>query len=236
MSNPGNLARAGSVVALGAMACLVGARAATPLYSISDLGTLGGAQSSANAINNLGQIVGRADLANNNAVLAHAFVYSNGIMTDLSVLGTYNTGQGTTSSSAAYGINNKGEIVGQSSTTNGVLHAFLFSQGQMSDLGVLPGSQQSKAHAINDSSQVVGWTLGPGTQRAFLYENGSLTDLGTLGGDGQLRLRHQQSGSGRGRLLAQQQLFVRHGIYLQQRHDDCARRPRQLSGYPGARH
>lgn len=182
MSNPGNLARAGSVVALGAMACLVGARAATPLYSISDLGTLGGAQSSANAINNLGQIVGRADLANNNAVLAHAFVYSNGIMTDLSVLGTYNTGQGTTSSSAAYGINNKGEIVGQSSTTNGVLHAFLFSQGQMSDLGVLPGSQQSKAHAINDSSQVVGWTLGPGTQRAFLYENGSLTDLGTLGG------------------------------------------------------
>ena len=105
-------------------------------YSMTDLGTFGGATSEAYGINDLGQVVGAADLTN--AVnWRHAFLYTNGVMTDLGVLGNYVTGFGTYSTSIALGINNAGRIVGKSYTTAGRFHAFLYDQGQMTDLGVL---------------------------------------------------------------------------------------------------
>ena len=182
MNSPGQFARATSFLALAVMGWFTVCRAGTPLYSITDLGTFGGAQSSANAINNLGQVVGRADLTNSSPVWAHAFLYTNGVMTDLGVLGTYTSGPATVSSSTAFGLNNNGEIVGQSSTASGAMHAFAFNKGAMTDLGVLPGTQQSTARAVNDNGQIVGWTIPAGPQHAFLYENGTMSDLGTLGG------------------------------------------------------
>jgi uncharacterized membrane protein len=53
----------------------------------------------------------------------HAFLYTNGVMTDLGTLGDYVTGFGTYSTSIAYGINNVGQIVGKSYTTAGRFHA-----------------------------------------------------------------------------------------------------------------
>ena len=60
-----------------------------------------------------------------------AFAQSTYWVTDLGTLGG--------ESSAAYGINNNGEIVGESWTSNDVEHAFLYTGGRMIDLGTLSG-------------------------------------------------------------------------------------------------
>ena len=73
--------------------------------SVISLGTLGGTNSTAYAINDLGQIVGSAQDASGTY---QAFLYQNGTMTQLKSLDG-------ASSSAATGINDNGQIVGISS-------------------------------------------------------------------------------------------------------------------------
>ena len=90
----------------------------------------------------------------------HAFLYSNGSLTDLGTLGGAH--------SYALGINNSGEMAGYSNTSGSAEHAFLHSNGSMTDLGTLGGAD-SAAFGINDSSQVVGWAFTSGnTAHAFL--------------------------------------------------------------------
>ena len=139
---------------------------AETLYTVTDLGTLpGGSYSKAGGINASGQVVGWADIAGAD----HAFLYSNGTMSDLGTLG------GTIS--RAYGINTNGQVIGESTDANGNGRAFLYTAGTMTDLGTVVGFP-SGATAINGSGQVVGWAGG----HAFLYSNGTMTDLGTLSG------------------------------------------------------
>ena len=64
-------------------------------------------------------------------VINHAFLWENGTMIDLGTFG------GTHSN--ARGINNYGQIVGDSNTACGARHAFLWENGTMSDLGTLGG-------------------------------------------------------------------------------------------------
>jgi probable HAF family extracellular repeat protein len=149
---------------------------ALPPYSITDLGTLGGGQSNAVDINNLGQVVGSSRIPG--YPLTHAFLYSNGTMTDLGSLGA--------GSSGAAGINDTGQIVGGTSVgngPNGPQHGFLYSNGVMRDIGTLGGTG-SGANAINNAGQIVGssTTAGEATTHPFLYSGGIMTDLGTLGG------------------------------------------------------
>ncbi|MCL4747804.1 MAG: DUF3466 family protein, partial [Burkholderiaceae bacterium] len=86
---------------------------------VTSLGTFGGTNSSASAINGAGQIVGWADYAA--PASSHgAFLWQNGVMLDLGGLG----GNGA----AAVGINNIGQVVGSSSYANGNGAGFLWTE------------------------------------------------------------------------------------------------------------
>jgi probable HAF family extracellular repeat protein len=85
--------------------------------------------------------------------------------------------------SQANAINSSGQVVGWANTANGHPHAFLFSGGQIRDLGTLPGFISSTAQGINASGQIVGWSGELyGNSHAFLYSGSQLQDLGGLGG------------------------------------------------------
>lgn len=200
-------------------------------YQLIDLGTFGGPSSYFNSLdltdvfgfstvfysiaqvrNPRGVFVGFADTATQDpyrpfcyvldCFVTHAFQLKNGIRSDLGALPGG-------SSSAAFWINAKGWITGNSQ--NGVMDPFipglpevravLWKNGKISNLGTLGGSE-SFAQAINDRGQITGLALNNispdpfsyyylflygfsnGTQtRAFLWdEQEGMQDLGTLGG------------------------------------------------------
>ncbi len=144
------------------------------IFTVTDLGTLGGSTSSAWAVNASGQVVGEAM---NSAGSYRAFAYWKGTMIELGTLGGDYSG--------AAGINDSAQIVGTATTAANKYHAFLFSfaTGTMTDLGTL-GGDNSSAAAINNHGIVVGEAeLPSGSSRAFFYANGTMHDLGTLGGD-----------------------------------------------------
>ena len=68
-----------AAIALSTLACVPLAHAG--LYTVTDLGTLGGNSSAAYGINASGQVVGQARLAGN--TVSHAFLYSGGTMIDI---------------------------------------------------------------------------------------------------------------------------------------------------------
>lgn len=138
---------------------------------MTDLGTLGGFSSQAQAINDNGQIVGWSNY-NFSSQGTHAFTYQNGTMVDLHTLAGLNGG-----SSSATDINNLGQIVGE---VDG--HAFLYSNGQTTDLGGC-GQLRCVPLSINDHGAFVILSENAnGVGKGFLYEQGTLTDLGSLGG------------------------------------------------------
>jgi probable HAF family extracellular repeat protein len=75
-----------------------------------------------------------------------------------------------------------GQIVGYAGTSSPGYHAFLWQDGMMNDLDPLAGGA-SKADAINDAGQVVGYSTVGNVQHAVLWQDGGIIDLGTLPGD-----------------------------------------------------
>ncbi len=98
---------------------------------------------------------------------------SSDVVYDIADLGTLG---GPTS--AAFAINNRGQVAGSSTLPGAATtHAFLYSEGRMIDLGTLAGGN-SEAHAVNDSGDAAGFS----DETPFLYRDGAMQDLGTLGG------------------------------------------------------
>ena len=148
----------------------------TPSLSGVYPGTLGPPGSIATGINASGQVVGYSFLSFPNQLVPYAFLYSDGVATELSPL--------ISRSGIPLGINASGQIVGQTGAdfSFGVGQAFLYSNGTIANLGAL-GRDGSTATGINDSGQVVGYAYLANFRdnRAFLYSNETMTDLGTLG-------------------------------------------------------
>lgn len=133
---------------------------------LRDLGTLPtGARAYATAINNRDQIAGTAEYEVNEWGYGpeHAFLYQHGVMKDLGSLG------GRTS--RAFGINDRGQVVGASELADGHPdreHAFLYENGVMLDLGTPAPGSSSRARGINNLGQVVG-SYSLNTGRSFIY-------------------------------------------------------------------
>ncbi len=88
-------------------------------WQIQSLGTLGGSDGQADAINNRGQVVGRAQISGG---VYHAFLWQCGSMTDLN--SRIPAGSGWVLN-AATGINDRGEIVGYGKLNGGDYRGFL---------------------------------------------------------------------------------------------------------------
>jgi probable HAF family extracellular repeat protein len=136
-----------------------GAYTWSALSGFTTLGTLGGMNSYASAINSQGQVIGNSSTATG---YPHAFVWDDSGMQDLGTLGG--------NFSYAYGINDSGEIVGYASVASGN-HAFLYMDGVMFDLNLLiadlAGWELTAAYGINDAGQITGTGLVEGVEHAF---------------------------------------------------------------------
>jgi probable HAF family extracellular repeat protein len=158
---------------------LLGVGSSVWLYDviIHDLGALPGFSiSQSAAINARGQIAGwgnRSDFSTGRAFL-HAGTGPIAASDDIGTLG----GPDAT----ANGINDDGSVVGNSDLSNGVVHAYLYANGRMTDLGSLTGpSGNSGASAINSAGDIVGGSDAGGAGfHAVLWKNGAIVDLNTL--------------------------------------------------------
>jgi probable HAF family extracellular repeat protein len=179
---------------------------AATMYTVVDLGSLGGTSSVAYRINGTGSVVGwSSDPLNDNHAFSTAPANS---LHDLNL--------SSASSSYAYDINGSGQVVGTSyiggvahgtvwtgsgatdlgantfglsinssgEVAGGNGHAFVFANGTFQDLGTLAGGNWSSAYGVNDGGMVAGYGMvSNGTFRAFTWTPGSgMTMLGTLGG------------------------------------------------------
>jgi probable HAF family extracellular repeat protein len=153
--------------------------------TMRDIGAIGGNTAAAVlgtvALNDRAQVAGTR--IGKSGPPPRAFRWQNGKMRDLGTLGKAFV------ASAAYGINARGQVVGVSHTTGGVMHPFLWQNGTMHDIATpTNGVRLIWAFAINDTGQVAalgGRTVGKNgvdenTIRAYLWSKGAITDLGSF--------------------------------------------------------
>jgi probable HAF family extracellular repeat protein len=121
----------------------------------------------ARGINEAGLIVGRAQ-ESAPTMYGHAVVWNGtDLVNDLGFMsgGTY---------SEALGVNDLGEVVGVAAIANTNQHAFLWKNGQYTDLSLWPGGgASSKAYGINNAGVVVGINAG----KAAMWSNGAVQYL-----------------------------------------------------------
>jgi probable HAF family extracellular repeat protein len=147
-------------------ACTAGNTSCRPfLYSSGVTTLLGPANRNgvANRINSNGDVVGSLFTATA-TTNTRAFVYRNGVLTELATLGG--------ASSDARGLNEHGDIVGTAQNAAGQPRAVLWRNGQIIDLNTLipsgTGWVLESAAGISDGGQIAGYGTLNGRRRAFL--------------------------------------------------------------------
>ena len=158
--------------------------------AMQDVGTLpGGTDAIALMINEGGQIVGQSYTGDSVPpppsgvcfdfpLTLHGFFWDNGKMVDLGTLGG--------SCTAAYALNNRGQVVGESALSEDqTTHPYIWERNKMTDLGTLGGAH-GYASWLNDSGTVVGVAAPPGDRAlmAFVWKHGTISNLGVLPGNG----------------------------------------------------
>lgn len=133
------------------------------------------------AINNNGHVVGTTVGSDNRW---HAGSWVNGTITDLGMLGCKSTV--TYCQSRALGVNDTGQVVGDSSTFSIFSpyypHAFIWSSGKMSGLAEL-GGEWSTAMDINGNGIIVGYGRAGSDylEHGWINIGGVLTQIGNYG-------------------------------------------------------
>ena len=153
---------------------------------MNDLGTLpGGANSSAYAINDAGQVCGSSD--------GHAAVWMGGVASDVG---------GPGASSVALAINGRGHAAGLAGA-----RPVLFADGVVTDLLTLPGFSSGQANGIDDADRIVGTVSQPGSgevggvSHAFIWQDGAMIDLNTLIDPGVVELLSASAIDASGRIV-----------------------------------
>ncbi|MGM9487149.1 hypothetical protein [Ideonella sp. YS5] len=130
------------------------------------------------AVNRHGRIVGRYSLPD--SFTEHAAMWHGGRLRDLGTLGSRKNRDWQDSTATA--VNETGTIVGFSDTDDFQTHAARWdTDGQVHDLGGLPGLLESQAWSINSSGLVVGnsmhWQGSDRLTHAVAWVDGSVVDL-----------------------------------------------------------
>ncbi|MCH7925062.1 MAG: hypothetical protein IIC51_05970, partial [Planctomycetes bacterium] len=88
-------------------------------------------------------------------------------------------------SSVALGINELGQVCGGADRSDGRRRAFLWTDGEMIDLGTFAQATQGEANDVNNVGQVTGilFSSGGAVVGAFLWDAGELINLGNLTGN-----------------------------------------------------
>jgi 6-phosphogluconolactonase len=166
-----------------------------PIYSATEIpesgqfGTVSNITGS--GINNKGQVSGTVAYIPAPEFFQQAFIYAGGT----------NTGIENSRSSASYGINNNGQVVGSMYLTPPFSgepppHAFIYnsSNGSTVTPDIANMARESVGLAINSAGDITGYlstgTCSPGSSdpaclapfHAFIYQGSGLVDIGTLGG------------------------------------------------------
>lgn len=145
---------------------------------VKNLETPAGYSSIAKYINDKGQIAG--EIYKEGTTEVRGVTWENGQMKDLGTLGCC---------TSVTGINNRGQITGESDLASGVRHAFFWDEEHgMKDLGAFNGDWVS-SEGINSNGQIIGigadLSVNPEPpERGFITKSngGHMTNLGSLGG------------------------------------------------------
>ncbi|MCG2586788.1 HAF repeat-containing protein [Massilia sp. TS11] len=126
----------------------------------------------ANAINNLGRIVGTVQDSDG---ARHAVIFEQNTVRAIGTLGGLQ--------SEANGLSPRGDIAGSAQIDNGYWHAYVRGlDGTLRDLGTL-GGHNSTAMAVNNRGQSAGYADTPDQQwHAYFHDGTRMRDIGTLGG------------------------------------------------------
>ena len=159
-----------------ALLLLPALQAATPQFTVLDLGQPSGVDVYPYGINDAGMIVGQ--LQSPGGAVVRAILYSDGAFSDL---GTTGGSYGT-----SFRINEKNQIVGFTTNAGGQTNGTIWENGVATPLNTILHTTYSTSYDVNNRSQIVGHfqtTAGPAHGYLYNTRSGAVTDFGTLGGD-----------------------------------------------------